>query len=71
MENRSSLLLSKNSDALHYPRFDPGGSIDSELSNSRDNKTSRANGFGHAAVVEDARQGKGSVQLLTKHSGIC
>ncbi|KAJ7318620.1 hypothetical protein OS493_037789 [Desmophyllum pertusum] len=66
MGDRSSLLRSKkNPKALGYSTFDPGGSIDSGLSNSTDaNRKSRANGIAHAEVVEDAMSGNVEVGTL-------
>ena len=57
MEGRSSLLRSDNmANALGYSTFDPGGSIDSGISNSTDDSISRTNGLTSAAVVEEASE---------------
>ena len=57
MEARSSLLRSDNNPkALGYSTFDPGGSIDSGISTSADDRISRTNGLTSAAVVEEASE---------------
>ena len=56
MGERSSLVRSKNRpDALSYSSFDHSGSLDSGLSITRDDRTTRKNGRGYVAAVEDNR----------------
>ena len=56
MGERSSLVRGKNRpDAMSYYSFDHSGSLDSGLSITRDDRTTRKNGRGHVAAVEDDR----------------
>ena len=58
MADRSSLLRSnKNPKLLGYSSFDPGGSIDSEISSSGEGRVSKEHGSKSAGkVVEDAER---------------
>ena len=57
MEDRSSPLRSENNPkALGYSTFDPGGSIDSGISSSTNDRISRKNRLTSAAVVEEASE---------------
>ena len=56
MGERSSLVRSKNRpDAEGYSSFDPSGSLDSGLSITPDDRTTRTNGRSYVAAAEDAR----------------